>query len=131
MTHSSLHDALPICRDKYWQILHDRDFVKGQVAYPYKPERVFVQDQGRDWRRQQDEALVHAGGWIIFGIGLLLALFLLTRGRIRIAEGFSGQPVQRFNAFQRANHWMPATRKTEDRREGKGGASQGRSRWWE
>src|SRR3546814_8660175 len=74
MTHSSLHDALPICRDKYWQILHDRDFVKGQVAYPYKPEQVFVQDQGRDWRRQQDEALVHAGGWIIFGIGLLLEL---------------------------------------------------------
>src|SRR3546814_13348910 len=41
-------------RDKYWPILHDRAFVKGQVAYPYNPEPVLVPDQGRDRRGTEE-----------------------------------------------------------------------------
>src|SRR3546814_11759870 len=47
-------------RDKHWQILNDRDFVKGQAADPSTPAPVSVQDPGRDWRRPPDEAPVPA-----------------------------------------------------------------------
>ena len=43
-----------------------------------------------------------------FGVSLLLSLFLLLRGRIRIKEGFSGIKIERFDALERANHWMTA-----------------------
>ena len=46
---------------------------------------------------------------MIFGTCLALALFLLARGRIKTVEGESRDKVLRFEAAERANHWMTAS----------------------
>ncbi|MCC6777337.1 MAG: formate dehydrogenase subunit gamma [Hyphomicrobiales bacterium] len=80
----------------------------GLSSLPYRNADVLQQPQGRDWRNWRNGPLRFGGGWLIFGVSLALALFLLGRGRVRIAEGRSGESIPRFNALERANHWMTA-----------------------
>ena len=61
-----------------------------------------------DWRRSHNEDIYYSGGWLLFGVLFALAMFLFARGRIRIAEGPAGTTLERFNALERANHWMTA-----------------------
>ena len=84
-------------------------FVVGDSTLPYKNAAVFEQPQGRDWRRIHNGPMRYGGGWLIFGTIFTLAFFLAVRGRIRVDEGFSGQPIGRFGVTERANHWMTAT----------------------
>ncbi|HEX6143842.1 MAG TPA: formate dehydrogenase subunit gamma [Geminicoccaceae bacterium] len=91
------------------ELIRSEDFTEGVVAYPDPRGRVLVQPGGRDWRRLHNEEVTYGGGWVIFGFSLLLALFLAIRGRIPVAEGFSGRKIERFNGFERANHWVTAT----------------------
>jgi formate dehydrogenase subunit gamma len=40
---------------------------------------------------------------------LLLAIFLMVRGRIRVDHGFSGTKLLRFASFERFTHWLTAS----------------------
>ena len=95
-------------RERNWQLLREPRHLEGRVTLPSERAAVLVQPEGRIWRRAHTETVTHAGGWIIFGVSLLLALFLLLRGRIPLELGFSGRTVTRFSALERANHWMTA-----------------------
>ena len=75
---------------------------------PYR-SRQFPAARGRYWRRVHNDPVRYGGGWLVFGVVFALAIFLLVRGRIGVEEGFSGEPVRRFGALERANHWMTAT----------------------
>jgi formate dehydrogenase subunit gamma len=92
-----------------WQYLREPEYVKGKTSLPAKFASVLVQPQGREWRRRHNEPITFGGGDLIFATCLFLALFLAFRGRIRIAEGPSGETVERFSAVERANHWVTAT----------------------
>lgn len=81
----------------------------GLSSLPYRNAGVLEQPEGRDWRADRNGRTRFGGGWLIFGVSLALALFLFARGRIRIAEGPSGETVPRFNALERANHWMTSS----------------------
>ncbi|MGH6815575.1 MAG: formate dehydrogenase subunit gamma [Hyphomicrobiaceae bacterium] len=50
------------------------------------------------------------GAWAIGGMLALLALFLVTRGRIKVEHGWSpeGRTILRFGTFERAGHWLLA-----------------------
>jgi formate dehydrogenase subunit gamma len=95
-------------RDADLGLLRDRGFVEGWTALPDPRAGVLMQPQGRDFHRLHNEELVYGGAWVVLGVGLLLALVLVLRGRIPLAEGFSGATVLRFNWIERANHWMTA-----------------------
>ena len=41
-------------------------------------------------------------------VGILLALFFLLRGRIRIEHGWSGTTIERFTSVERIGHWLLA-----------------------
>src|SRR5690606_2871907 len=56
----------------------------------------------------RNSQLFFGGGIYIFGVSLLISLFLAWRGRIELTEGESGETVTRFSALERANHWMTA-----------------------
>lgn len=88
--------------------LHEPRFVEGISNLPYPNAEVFEQPQGRGWRNLHNDQVRYGGGWIIFGMILALALFLLFRGRIPLAEGYSGERIRRFNSIERGNHWMTA-----------------------
>lgn len=89
--------------------LAKRGFVEGSSSLPYAEAATFEQPEGRDWRQAHNGPIRYGGGWLIFGMILALALFLFFRGRIRLNEGYSGERIERFNAIERANHWMTAT----------------------
>jgi len=90
-------------------LLQSPQFTSGKASLPYREAQVLVQPEGREFRRQHNDQIRYGGGWIIFGVSLTLALFLLARGRIGLAEPWSGEPVPRFSAFERANHWMTSS----------------------
>jgi formate dehydrogenase subunit gamma len=67
-----------------------------------------MQPQGRSWRRWHNAQIFYGGALYIFGVSGLIACFLAWRGRIPIREGESGQSIERFGVFERANHWFTA-----------------------
>ncbi len=95
-------------RDENWEMIRERGFLEGRVTQPAEFLSVLEQPQGRTWRGLHNEEIVFGGGIVIFGFSLLLALFLAWRGRVPVEEGFSGERVQRFSGFERANHWVTA-----------------------
>jgi formate dehydrogenase subunit gamma len=82
--------------------------IVGISSLPYAEAGTFEQPGGRDWRQSHNDELRYGGGWVIFGVALALALFLFFRGRIPLVHGYSGERIERFNASERANHWMTA-----------------------
>ncbi|MDN3719366.1 hypothetical protein QW131_09505 [Roseibium salinum] len=95
-------------RNQQEEILQTPQFVQGVTSLPEAERNVFVQPQGRDWRSSRNGPILFGGGLYIFGVAALLAIFLAVRGRVPLKEGFSGRTVPRFNAVERANHWMTA-----------------------
>jgi formate dehydrogenase subunit gamma len=81
---------------------------KGIASLPDPERGVLMQPEGRTWRHIHNETLFYGGATYVFGVSLLIAVFLAVRGRISIADGESGETVKRFSAFERANHWLTA-----------------------
>ena len=90
-------------------ILQEPRFHSRLATIPGNVTQVLEQPQGRAWRGFRNSAVFYGGAIYIFGLSLLIAAFLAWRGRIRIAEGESGETVRRFSVVERANHWLTAT----------------------
>src|SRR5262249_16911424 len=91
------------------QLLQELDRIQGRVSIPDQRSRVLVQPQGREWREFRTVILRWIDGVAIMGMLLVLVIFYLTRGMIRLERGRSGRTIVRFNAFERFVHWMTAT----------------------
>jgi len=64
---------------------------------------------GDQWRLFRSELLVPIGGVILLAMLVIITLFFLIRGRIKIEGGRSGVLVPRFSVNQRVVHWLAAT----------------------
>jgi formate dehydrogenase subunit gamma len=69
---------------------------------------VLVQDGGMRWLEFRQGPLIKYGGYLLMGTIALLALFFLTRGRIRIDGEKTGRTIERFKSVERFGHWMLA-----------------------
>lgn len=69
---------------------------------------VLIQDGGMRWLEWRKGPVLHYGLYAIAGIVLLLGLFFLVRGRIRIEGGRSGIKIERFDHLERFSHWLLA-----------------------
>ncbi|MFT2520375.1 hypothetical protein ACMWQB_29555, partial [Escherichia coli] len=67
------------------------------------------QPAGRSWREFHQNTLPWIGAIAILGMLAVLVVFYLIRGMVKIEAGRSGRTIVRFNAFERAIHWMTAT----------------------
>lgn len=85
--------------------------VVGQVSIPDKKAAQLVQRDGDSWRAFKNGPLSTYGAWSLLGIVIVLALFFAIRGRIKIDHGpdTQGRTIERFNALERATHWVTAT----------------------
>ena len=90
------------------QLLDQLKNVQGRVSIPNAQAGLLIQPAGRDWRAFQEGTLPWIGGIAILGMLGALALFYVRRGRIPIAGGPSGRRILRFNALERAVHWLTA-----------------------
>ena len=90
------------------QLLQQLNRISGRCSIPDQVACTIEQPAGRDWRQFQQVTLPWIGGILIVGVVVLLAIFYLTRGTIRIEAGRSGRPILRFSAFERLIHWTVA-----------------------
>ncbi|MBO6639105.1 MAG: formate dehydrogenase subunit gamma [Roseitalea sp.] len=72
------------------------------------PATVLVQDGGMRWLEFRQGPLARYGGYLLLGTIAALALFYLTRGRIRIDGEKTGRTITRFKAIERFGHWLLA-----------------------
>lgn len=101
--------AEAVQEDKLLNALKEGDKISGRVSIPDAMSGSLIQPAGRDWRDFQRNTLPIIGGVAIIGMVVLLAIFLMVRGRIRIEHGFSGRKILRFAAFERFTHWLTAS----------------------
>lgn len=90
------------------QLLQQVPQIHGSVAIPVPRASVLIQPRGRSWRVFQQTTLPWIGGIAIIGMIVVLAVFFVARGRIRLRSGFSGVTILRFAAFERFVHWLTA-----------------------
>ena len=83
--------------------------ISGRVSIPDQRAANLIQPAGRSWREYHNVTLAWVGGIAVLGMLAILAVFYLTRGRIRMEHGYAGRTITRFNVFERANHWMVAS----------------------
>lgn len=69
---------------------------------------LLVQDGGMRWLEFREGPLSTWGGYYLLGVLVLLVLFYLIRGRIRIDHGRSDEKITRFKAVERFAHWLVA-----------------------
>jgi formate dehydrogenase subunit gamma len=69
---------------------------------------VLMQDGGMRWLEWRKGPLATYGAWLLGGTLVLLALFYLIRGRIRIDGEKTGYTITRFKAIERFGHWLVA-----------------------
>src|SRR3954471_9612631 len=101
--------AEAVQEDKLLNALKEGDKITGRITIPDAMAASLIQPAGRDWRDFQRSKLPIIGSVAIIGIVVLLAIFLMVRGRVRIRPGFSGRKIRRFAASERFTHWLTAS----------------------
>jgi len=90
------------------QLLNQLKTIQGLGTIPDTKSYVLEHPAGRDWREFRTVTLLWIGGVAIVGMIVVLGLFYLWRGRMKIRSGFSGKTILRFNMFERFVHWLTA-----------------------
>jgi len=93
---------------KEQDLLKELHQVQGRGSIPDTKSYVIQQPAGRDWRQFHEVTLRWIGAIAILGMLVLLVVFYLVRGMVRLESGRSGRTLVRFNAFERFVHWMTA-----------------------
>jgi formate dehydrogenase subunit gamma len=92
------------------RLLQELNRLQGRVSIPDGKASVLEQPQGREYRRFHERSLPWISGIAILGMLLLLVIFFLVKGRVRLEPGeMTGRKILRFNALERFTHWMTAT----------------------
>src|SRR6266571_8478462 len=91
------------------QLLQEFQRIQGRGTIPDTKSYVIEQPAGRDWRQFHQITLRWVGAISIVGMLVLLVVFYLVRGMVRLESGRSGRVLVRFNASERFIHWMTAT----------------------
>ena len=83
--------------------------IRGDVSIPDKKSANLIHPAGRNWQTFHTYWLKVIGGVAILGMLVLLILFYMWRGTMKIEGGRSGRTMVRFNAFERFVHWLTAS----------------------
>lgn len=89
-----------------WQAI--RKGATGNVSIPDRNAATLIQSEGDNWRAFRNGPLSIYSAYALFGIILLLSLFFILRGRIKIDHGKAGYTIPRFSGIERFAHWLMA-----------------------
>jgi formate dehydrogenase subunit gamma len=98
--------ASSVSEDKLFREL---DRISGRCTIPDQKACTIEQPAGRDWRHFHEVTLRWIGAVAILGMLVLLVVFYLFRGMVRMEIGRSGRVLVRFSTFERLVHWMTAS----------------------
>jgi formate dehydrogenase subunit gamma len=91
------------------QLLKGLKIISGRGTLPDTKSYNLEQPAGRDWRHFHEVTLRWIGAIAILGMLVILVVFYLIRGQVKLENSPSGRRIVRFNAFERFVHWMTAT----------------------
>lgn len=91
------------------QLREEMSKIQGRITIPDQRLATLEQPQGREFRRFHERALPWIGGIVILGMVLLLAVFYLIKGPVRMLAAKTNIKLLRFNVLERLVHWMTAT----------------------
>lgn len=100
--------AAPAAADERALLNYLQGDVTGRVSIPDPRAALLIQPEGRDFKDFWRGPMKWIGAIAILGMTAALVLFYVTRGRVRLAAGRSGQTLTRFNFFERFVHWLTA-----------------------
>ncbi len=78
------------------------------VIFAPTPEGALMTTTGQQWRVLRERYIRKYAGWAPLGVIVLIALFHLIRGPMRLKEGRSGMTLPRFTLTARVAHWFMA-----------------------
>jgi len=83
----------------------------GNVSIPDAKAGCMINSDGDFWRAAKNGPLSQFGGIFLLVSVIAIAAFFLVRGKIRIEHGPDpqGRTIERFNALERATHWLTAS----------------------
>lgn len=82
--------------------------LQGRITIPDGKAATLERPAGREWRAFHQNTMTRIGAIAVIGMLLLLTVFYLVRGRIRIEAGPAGRTLTRFSGFERFMHWLTA-----------------------
>ncbi len=80
----------------------------GVTNSPGAEHGMLINHGGEEWRQTRNGAINRYGGWVLGAAVLAIGIVFLTRGRIRLDNGYSGKTVERWTAADRVIHWFVA-----------------------
>ena len=89
-----------------WRSL--RRGVSGTVSIPDRQAGQLIQSEGELWRSLKNGPITKYGNWAMLASVILIALFFLLRGRIKVDHGMAGSTITRFKDMERVGHWLLA-----------------------
>ncbi len=93
---------------KEQQLLQQLKSIEGRGTIPDVKSYVLEHPAGREWREFHNVTLKWIGGISIIGMLVVLVLFYLWRGPMRVKSGYSGINILRFDMLERFVHWLTA-----------------------
>ncbi|HYC35162.1 MAG TPA: formate dehydrogenase subunit gamma [Usitatibacter sp.] len=80
----------------------------GYASVPGVDTNRLIQGAGREWRAFRNGPLTRFGGWFVVAALAVVILLYLVKGRLRLHGAPTGRLIERFNAVERASHWVMA-----------------------
>lgn len=93
-----------------WRAVRQRNSsISGRSQVKGPGASTLINVSGQEWRDFRVSKIIPYGMYAIGGALLIIALFRLIRGKIKIQAGRSTRKISRFSTFQRIVHWSVAT----------------------
>ncbi len=101
----AVQDANP--QAAFWRAV--REGASGYSAVRGPQANVLIDSRGEDWRNLRNGPVAGWGAAAMGGMVVLLLLYSVLHGRVRIEGGRSGRTVERWSVFNRTLHWYTAS----------------------
>ena len=97
-----------LANDLWLEVSTAQRDIAGRTQIQGPDAGVLINTQGEQWRQFRMTQLVPLAGYLLGGVLIVIALFRLIRGKIRITAGRSRYRIKRFTSIQRLTHWTVA-----------------------
>ena len=91
---------------EFWKAIRHGEQGTASVRDPNATQ--LIQSEGDNWRALRNGPLSVYGAQALIGMVMILAIFFVFRGRVRIDHGWAGWTIERFSGIERFGHWLLA-----------------------
>ena len=92
-----------------WREVRQRNIaISGVSQVKSVDSNILINPEADRWTRFRVDVLVKYASMILAGVALLLLVFYVLKGKMKVENGLSGRMVPRFSDYERILHWTLA-----------------------